>query len=292
MTQTYQKITPLIHSNLTKNNNTKCISPHDNRSCHHHSDCNSGESQLTPRLIRGRKINCKTGATGPQGDPGNQGATGSQGNPGNQGATGPQGDPGDQGATGSQGNPGQIGATGPQGNPGISLGTMIPYASGLPFSMTTITGGLSGTSGLIAFGQSIDGVSVVGGLIDLIGAPATAMNMAFSLSRDGTITSIAAFFSTITTLSLIGSTITINAQLYSSSTPDNTFSPIPGALVTLAPPLTGILTIGSISSGITTGLSIPVTAQTRLLLVASITASGVNLIDTVSGYLSGSVTIS
>ncbi len=107
----------------------------------------------------------------------------------------------------------------------------------------------------------------------------------------GIITSIAAYFSTASALSLVGTTVTITAQLYQSATPDNTFSPVPGAVVTLAPALTGVVAIGTISNGIVTGLSIPVTAQTRLLMVYSITANGMTLINTVSGYASGGVAI-
>jgi BclB C-terminal domain-containing protein len=79
--------------------------------------------------------------------------------------------------------------------------------------------------------------------------------------------------------------------LYSSTTPDNTFTPIPGALVTLAPPLTGVLGVGTISNGLTTGLTIPVTPQTRLLMVFSATATGASLINTVIGYASAGITI-
>ncbi len=78
------------------------------------------------------------------------------------------------------------------------------------------------------------------------------MNFAFSVPRAGTITSIAAYFSTTLALSLLGTTVTITAQLYSSTTPNNIFTAIPGASVTLAPPLTGVLALGTISNGITT----------------------------------------
>jgi BclB C-terminal domain-containing protein len=115
--------------------------------------------------------------------------------------------------------------------------------------------------------------------------------MAFSVPRSGTITDIAAFFSNVVSLSLIGSTITITAQLYSSTTPDNTFSPIPGTVVTLAPALTGLISIGDVSRGILTGLAIPVTPETRLLMVFSITAAGVSLINLVTGYASAGITI-
>jgi BclB C-terminal domain-containing protein len=144
---------------------------------------------------------------------------------------------------------------------------------------------------LVGFGNSAPTPSVIGASIDLTGGPGVELDEAFSIPRDGTITSISAYFSTTTALSLVGTTVTVTAQLYSSSTPDNTFTPIPGAMVTLAPALTGIVAIGTTSNGIATGLSIPVTAQTRLLMVYSISATGVGLINTVTGYMSGGVSI-
>ncbi len=61
--------------------------------------------------------------------------------------------------------------------------------------------------------------------------------------------------------------------------------------MTLAPALTGILAVLSTSDGITTGLSIPVTSQTTLLMVYSITATGISLINTVTGFASAGVVI-
>ncbi len=184
---------------------------------------------------------------------------------------------------------GLTGVTGPTGATGS--GAIIPFASGLPVALTTILGGLVGTSSMVGFGSSATGVSIVGGIIDLTGAAGTLLNFAFSVPRDGTITSIAAFFSTTVALSLVGSTIEITAQLYSSPTPNNSFTAVPGAVVTLAPPLTNILAIGEISNGISSGLAIPVTAGTRLLLLFSATATGISLINTVAGYASAGLTI-
>lgn len=169
--------------------------------------------------------------------------------------------------------------------------TIIPFASGLPIAMTTIAGGLSGTSSLIGFGNSATGVSVIGGAIDLTGGPGILLNQAFSVPRDGTITSLSAYFSLTEALSLVGTTVTITAQLYQSTTPDNIFTAVPGASVTLAPAFTGVLGEGTTSNGITTGLSIPVTAETRLLLVYSSTAAGVSLINDVAGYASAGLSI-
>ncbi|WP_338597093.1 exosporium glycoprotein BclB-related protein [Clostridium baratii] len=226
-----------------------------------------------------------TGATGAQGIAGPTGATGAQGLIGPTGATGAQGLIGPTGATGAQGLIGPTGATGVAGSSAI-----IPYASGLPVSLTTVVGGLVGTTSLVGFGNSATGVNIVGGVIDLTGAAGTLINMSFSVPRAGTITSIAAYFSITAGLSLIGSTITIKAQLYQSTTPDNKFSAVSGAEVNLT--LTDTITLGAVRHGITTGLNIQVQPQTRLLLVFSATASGLSLVNTVAGYASAGVSIS
>ncbi|TCC96255.1 exosporium glycoprotein BclB-related protein [Pedobacter hiemivivus] len=174
---------------------------------------------------------------------------------------------------------------------GSNGGAIIPFSSGVPVTLTTIAGGLAGTPSFIGFGSSAPSPSVLGSTIDLTGAAGTPLNFAFSMPRSGTIKSMSAYFSTTAALALIGSTVTITAQLYSSTSPDNSFTAVPGASVTLAPSLSGIISIGSISNGITTGLNIPVTAQTRFLLVFSSSAAGISLITTVNGYASAGLSI-
>ncbi len=146
---------------------------------------------------------------------------------------------------------------------------------------------------MVGFGNSAPTVFAFGTTIDLTGAAGTLLNFAYSVPRDGIITSISAFFSTAVEvfISIVGSA-TITAQLYSSPTPDNNFTPIPGAIVTLTPFLSGgLVPIGTISNGLTTGLAIPVTAQTRLLMVYSITTTGLTVATIVTGYASAGVTI-
>jgi BclB C-terminal domain-containing protein len=165
--------------------------------------------------------------------------------------------------------------------------SIIPYASGAPIVMTTILGGLAGTTSVLGFGTSAAGVSLLGGTID-----ATSLtNFAYSVPRNGTISSLSGFFSNTVALALIGTSLNIQAQLFSAPAGSNTFSPVPGAVVNLAPSLTGILGIGTTASGITTGLSIPVAAGSRLLLVYSTTAAGLGLLNTVTGYASAGVGI-
>ena len=157
--------------------------------------------------------------------------------------------------------------------------------------MTTIAGGLIGNASIIGFGNSATNIPIVNGTIDLTGSIlAPVINFAFSVPRDGTITSLAAYFSNDVSLDLIGSSITITAELYISTTPNNIFHST-GASVALQPPLSGIISLGDISSGIASGLSIPVSAGDRLLLVFSTVAQGVSLINTVIGYASAGVAI-
>lgn len=172
-----------------------------------------------------------------------------------------------------------------------TTGSIIPYASGTPITVTTIAGGLVGTTALLGFGNSVSGVSLAGGNIDLTGAGGTLLNFSFVSPRSGTITSISGQFSTTAALSLIGSTVTVTGQLYAATSGSNTFSPVAGATVTMAPALTGVVTIGTVSTGITTGLNIPVTAGTRYLMVYSATATGLTLVNTAVGYVSGGINI-
>lgn len=174
--------------------------------------------------------------------------------------------------------------------PSTGSGTIIPFSSGSDLTMTTILGGLVGTGSAIGFGNNA-AVTPIGGLIDITGVTGVIYNCAFSVPRSGTITDISAYFSNTVALALIGTTVTITAQLYQSTTPNNSFTPIPGATVTLAPSMTGILSLGSTSNGLTTGLSIPVTAQTRLMMVFTSTATGLSLVNTIKGYASAGLSM-
>ena len=233
-----------------------------------------------------------TGSTGPTGVTGATGPTGPTGATGEDGATGATGPTGPTGATGEDGSTGATGPTGPTGSTGAAgASAIIPFASGLPVSLTTIAGGLVGTPAFIGFGSSAPGISIIGNTIDLTNPSGTLTNFAFTMPRDGVITSIDVFFSTTAALSLVGSTITIEAKLYESIAPNNTMTVVPGTTVTLTPSLTGVISIGTISKGILTGLNINVPAGTRLMLVLTARASGLSLVNTVAGYVSAGVAI-
>lgn len=181
---------------------------------------------------------------------------------------------------------GQIpGPPGPPGPPGASA--IIPFSSGEAVALTTLLGGIAGTQGIIGFGSSTE-AALVAGLIDTT----NIFNMAFSMPREGVITSIAAYFSVTVDAFLVGSEVTITAQLYGSATPNNIFSPIPGTQVTLSPTLTGLVDVGTITSGIVTGLSISVPAETRLMMVFSAAVTGgVDIATIITGVASAGVSI-
>lgn len=179
---------------------------------------------------------------------------------------------------------GPTGPTGPTGATGAAGagGAIIPFSSGTPIAVTVIAGGLAGLPGLIGFGSSLQALTVLGPTIDT----SSLTNFAFSMPRDGVITSLAAYLSATAALALI-TPLTYTVQVYSSDTPDDIFTPVAGAVVDIT--ITGIVSIGDTFNGLATGLGIPVTEQTRLLLVASATGGG--LVGSVAGYLSAGLGI-
>lgn len=189
----------------------------------------------------------------------------------------------DTGLTGSTGDTGLIGPTSDARPAGA--GAIIPFSSGDPIAVTTIALGLVGLPAFVGCGNSIQSPVILTPTIDI----SALTNYAFLAPRNGTITSFAALLSTTAALALVGSTVTVTAQIYSSTTPDNTFSPIAGVSVDFI--LTGIIAAGEVFNAIVTGLAVPIVAEDRLLLVVSATAAGKSLTNTVAGFLSAGLSI-
>jgi BclB C-terminal domain-containing protein len=190
------------------------------------------------------------------------------------------------GAIGATGEAGAIGATGPTGATGSAgAGAIIPYSSGAPVALTTVAGGLAGTVAMVGFGLKSPQVIVLGTIIQT-----NIPNLAFSVPRDGTITSLSAYFSTTVALNLPQPT-TIQAQVWRSAAPaTDTFTPNPGAVVTLSPPLSGIQQSELLEGEIFLVLNIPVSQGDCLLLVFSISSTG--LAKIVTGFASAGLGIS
>ncbi|ADB50882.1 hypothetical protein [Conexibacter woesei] len=235
------------------------------------------------------------GAAGAKGAPGEKGAKGDRGETGPAGAgeRGPAGTQGERGAAGAVGPIGPIGPQGPTGlqGPAGTNGTdgasAMLTASG-PTSPTTIAGGVSGDVGLLPLSGQLTASNtsiLMGGTLD--GDTPEVRAAAQVFPRDGTLTAIGGTFVVTQAMSLISTTITVEAQLFTGS--GTTLTPVPGAQCIAVPALTGIVSIGVLSRCITTGLSIPVTAGTRGVVVVTITAAGIQL--TQSAQLQSAVSL-
>lgn len=169
--------------------------------------------------------------------------------------------------------------------PPVATGSIIPFSSGItPVALVAAATGLVGTVSLVGFGTSVPGVALAGVNIDLTSSLATE---AFTVPRPGTITSISATISATAALTLTG-TATVRAQIYRAVSGSNVFSPT-GAFVDLAPALPLLaLAVGTIASG-SANVSVPVSTGDRLLMVFSMTTTGVAA--TLAGNASAGITI-
>ena len=151
-----------------------------------------------------------------------------------------------------------------------STKTTIPFASGGSVTLTTQANGTSGNVGLVGFGNNATTTFVVNA-IDL----STGPSYSFIAPTSGTITDISGLFSTGNQQTLPpGTMITINCQLYQSLTYNMyAFLPIAAPPVLLSPGLSGFVQIGTIGTGSASGMSIPVVAGSRLMMVVYATVS-------------------
>ncbi|RNL64376.1 hypothetical protein EFK50_07575 [Nocardioides marmoriginsengisoli] len=211
-----------------------------------------------------------------------KGADGTNGTDGAPGAAGPQGPVGPPGADGTDGTDGADGADG--------AGTIFAASSGAaPAVATTVLGGLAGTGAALPLSGAFveNGVTLTGGTID-----STSLGVPQVFPRDGTVTAVTGRAVLSNALSLIGTTVTLQAQLYTSSSGGTTMTPVPGTQCILTPALTGVLTIGTVLDCSVTGLSIPVTQGTNAMMVVTATAAGISLVNTVTARLATSVAVS
>lgn len=137
-----------------------------------------------------------------------------------------------------EGKPGADGKNGQDGIDGKDCSnSLISFNSFLPVATVTVLGVLLNTNSVVGPGSSTIGITPLGD-INLTGGVRIPFNVAPSISRAGIITNIHAYFSVFTTVGLALSTVTIRAQLWTSSA--NNFSPFPGTIVNLTPSLTAV----------------------------------------------------
>jgi BclB C-terminal domain-containing protein len=155
--------------------------------------------------------------------------------------------------------------------------------------VTTLLGALVGTGAILPLdgaltGGPTNGYSITAGTVS--GTPSPGLSFPSEVvPRDLTITGLSFTFDLSLALIEIGTDITMEAQLYEAPSGSNTYTAIPGTLVTAAPGLTGIISAGTIVTGSLTGLSIAVPAGDQIVEVVSATASGL-IVNTITGNAS------
>ncbi len=169
-----------------------------------------------------------------------------------------------------------------------NTGSIIPFSSGVtPVALTTLVGGLVGTSYAIGFGTALPGITIVGNTINLPGVATEA----FSVPRNGSITAISASFTTLAAVNLLAATTSVTAQIYRAPAGSTVFTAT-NARVTLTPPFTGAVAIGQTSYGASDVPPVPVAQGDRLLMVYSLTGTGITAVTAVTGTASAGITIS
>lgn len=164
-------------------------------------------------------------------------------------------------------------------------GSIIPFSSGIvPAVLVTAVGGLIGTTSLVGFGTSIPGISVLDNRIDLL---APLLSEAFSVPRNGAITSISASFRATLAIDVLG-VATVNARIYRAPEGSNSFTAT-DASVNLTP-ISSLLAVDETVSGNSSNFA-PVNVSTgdRLLMVFSVT--GPTGVTTLTGVASAGINI-
>lgn len=178
---------------------------------------------------------------------------------------------------------GATGISGPTGPPGGGLGLFI-----VPFSSDKNGVELTSTNGaMITFGQS----NIIPNLQDPINIPSGLGSYSFMLTRNVKLKNIYLYFTINRQINLGNTTIDALGSLYYSSDTNTSFTKIQGSEVQLTPSLSGNVLLGAIATGSLNDLSIPITANSRVMLVVNLKVQG-SLTISVNACISGGITLS
>jgi hypothetical protein len=149
--------------------------------------------------------------------------------------------------------------------------------------MTTIAGGLPGEGVVLSLGGSVD----------------TATQTSFSGSTPNTFLGQMQIFPSAVTLSsmsakfvlgvaqvLVGTTVTLTAQLYKVPNGSTSATAVSGFNCQLSPSLTGVVAVDTLASCTASGLNASFSAGDSAFIVVYGNAAGISLLNTISGSLS------
>ncbi|MGL5764654.1 MAG: exosporium glycoprotein BclB-related protein, partial [Sarcina sp.] len=186
---------------------------------------------------------------------------------------------------------GPVGATGATGTCTCGTGTtgttfagsIIPYASG------TVKGGAAAQANgdplyatALGFGGSQAGINISSGVLNTFFGSGY-YTYAYTMPRDGCITDISGYFTNEFAMALGTSTITLEAQVWASTVPNDTFKPVPGAFVDLSPVMTGNVAAQSTYSGVN-HLATPICFKAGDRILYLFTAKGTGPLGGVAVY--------
>ena len=230
-----------------------------------------------------------TGTVGPQGDVGPQGPvglTGAAGPTGDTGLTGPVGPVGPTGQTGPAGPQGDLGPAGPAGADGAG-GMALMMGSAFDAKATTDSGGLAGQVIVLPLQGALTSPAsypLVSGTIDGVVTPHGQV-----FPTDIIISEIAMHATITDPLVLIGTTITLQAQVYVAPFGSNTGTAVAGLTCGAQPGLAGAVASGTTVTCLANGLDIAIPSQSRAWMVVSATATGLSLVNTINMQVSTSL---
>ncbi|MEG0386652.1 MAG: exosporium glycoprotein BclB-related protein, partial [Solibacillus sp.] len=145
--------------------------------------------------------------------------------------------------------------------PPVNKGSIIAFSSGTTqVVLVTAANGLVGVPWQIGFGTATIGITILNNTIDL----SSVVTEAFVAPRDGNITAISAAFKALAGINIAG-TATINARVY-KATGNSAIYTATDAQVNLTPSLTGVISLGQISSASANVTPIPVAQGDRLVM--------------------------
>ncbi|TBL81024.1 cadherin-like beta sandwich domain-containing protein [Paenibacillus thalictri] len=157
-------------------------------------------------------------------------------------------------------------------------------------SLSTLIGGLPGAYTVLGSGGSENVALVYPGVGPHdYSANSAVLAIAKEVTQKSTLTKLSADFTNNMVLALVGTMLTVKADLYVDDNNDGVYEKQAG--LQLLPAYTGILTLGTRTEASDDTLNISLEAGSKVLVVFHMEAAGLSLINTVSGNVAAELTL-
>lgn len=166
--------------------------------------------------------------------------------------------------------------------------TIIPFASGVQFTMTSGTETNDPSIVFVGFGYATSQFIPFTNPLDL---STPNLSFAFQMPRSGLLKNLTVTYTLQDEVDITEGQVTLYAQLYVANQNSNLYSPIAQSLIQLTPNLTGTVPVGTIFTGTANNINVNISQNQKLVLV--IYAMGTNTTNQYSfnGVLNGGLLI-